>query len=446
MALDPSIYQAAQPIQTQMPSLANSAGTAMNLSDMALKNQGMQMNNNAMQLQLQQQQAARDAYANNMGSDGKLDQKGFLSDLGKSSPQAAMDYSEKFNKMNKDAADAQGAQLDAANKVVGQTLPKMQYLAGLSEDDRAKAFPEVMGQLEASGVPMNNVPKDSSGNYIYDPGWFKQSHSILQNTSDNLANMQKRADIQKTYADIGKAPAELNAALYGSRSPNAELSSQYQKEAAPIKASQMYAGQMLDAYKNQSPQGDAALVLNAYKIKFPNAPDVNSLEELTKSQSASDTFKNAANKVLEGGLDQNTRDNLMRDGISTFRANRDTLQGIQQRYNDRAKFQNVNDPTLTSEPAVDKTYGDMMALQKNIGPYVPPSQRPGIMASVTGGIKSLVNIGGDQKASADQSAQKFRRVGSNVSADEVDQYAMKHGLTRSGAQDALKGFGYAIGR
>jgi hypothetical protein len=393
MALDTSIFQNSKVNPVVMPDAAQSMAKAMSIKQMAMQNQ-------QSQIAMQQQQGVRQAYANNTGDNGQLNQQGFLSDLGKVSPQASMDYQEKFNKMNKDSADASSAQLDNVSKLTAQVLPSMTYLAGLPDDARAKAYPQVMGQLEQKGVPMQNVPKDASGNYLYDPGFFNMSYSTLKNTAENLSNMKSQSEVAKNYSEMGKAPAEINALNNGPRSPNAEITSQYQTDAKPLKGSQMPMNQMMDNYKNPSPQGDASLVLNAFKIKFPNAPDVNSLEELTHSQAASDTFKNAAAKALSGGLDQNTRDNLMRDGISTFRANYDSLQGVKDRYNARAAHAQVNDPTMTYEPAMDKTYNQAMATQDKIGPYVPPSDRGGISGTISKLASSVLGVGGNQTASA----------------------------------------------
>jgi hypothetical protein len=193
---------------------------------------------------------------------------------------------------------------------------------------------------------------------------------------------EKQAQTTKAYSEVGQGPAKLNADLYGARSPNAELSSQYAKDAAPLKSSQMPMKQMMDNYAHPSPQGDASLVLNAFKIKFPTAPDVNSLEELAKSQATPDQWKQMANHAISGGLDQGTRDNLMRDGISTFRANYDSLNDVKDRYVARQQQQNVNDKSLTYEPAMDRTYKQAMALQDKVGPYVPPSQRGGFSGTM----------------------------------------------------------------
>lgn len=392
MPVDASIYQGVNTAPMTMPSVADAAKNAMTLSQLAMQNRQMQLQN-------QTNQTVNQSYQKNTDPNGKLNQQAFLSDVGKVNPSAAMQYQQQFSTMGKADAENQKDQADAYQKKFSLISTKLDYLAGMSQDKRAAAYPQVMDQLQQQGVIK---PGDAPAQY--DDGWFRQTLATGQKMKDSLDNQKTSADISKTYSDIGQAPAKLNSELYGSRSPNAELTSQYDKQAQPVRNSQMAMQQMLDNYKNPSPQGDKSLILNAFRIKFPNAPDVNSLEELTKAQSVPDSWKATATHALEGGLDQATRDNLMRDGVSTFRANVDSLKGIQQRYQGRAQQQNVNDPTITSEPAIDKTFDTAMNLQKQIGPYVPPADRGGFMAGVNKFASKLIGIGGAQSASAAPSA------------------------------------------
>lgn len=386
MAIDSSIYSNIQP-PAQAPNLLGAAETGMKLGQLGIQQAQMQR-------QMQTQQQVRQAYLTNTDENGNLNQAGVLSDLGKVNPMAAQDVGNTFAASNKSQAEAKAAQLDAVQKTLGVTGPAFDYMAGMPDDQRAAAYPKIIQQLKSQGVDVSTM------DHPYDPSLFSQYYGNWQNSKPHLENLKTQAETAKDLSEFSQGPAKLNTELYGSRSPNAELTSQYDKQAAPVRSSQMAMAQMLDNYKNPSPQGDASLVLNAFKIKFPNAPDVNSLKELSESQAAPDAWKNTANKVLSGGLDQPTRDNLMRDGASTFRANVNTLQGIQQRYQARAAAQNVNDPTLTAEPAIDKTYSDAMALQKQIGPYVPPSDRGGFMAGANKLVSKVLGTSGPKSANA----------------------------------------------
>jgi hypothetical protein len=373
MPIDASIYGLQK--TPEMPSYLDAQTKAMGLSQM-----GMQQAQ-AMR-QAADQRAVRDAISQNVNQDGSLNQPGALSYLAKSAPHLIPQQTEQFAKVNKDTSEAGLKQNELAQASASQVGAIVDHLKGLPFDQAQKLYPAVrqLG-ISAKAFGASDAPEQLT------PEWLDAVHARMQGSKPYLEN-------QKTISETAMAPAKLNAELFGSRSPNAELSSQYNKDIAPIRGSQGAMNQMLDNYKHPSPQGDASLVLNAFKIKFPNAPDVNSLKELSESQAASDHWKNMATKALSGGFDQPTRDNLMRDAASTYRANVDTYKGIQERYNARARQQNVNDPTLTYEPAIQKTFDEAMKLQDQIGPYVPPSQRGGIMGKVMGSAQSMLGLGG----------------------------------------------------
>lgn len=395
MPIDTSIYANIQPVQT--PNVLDAGIKAATLGDLSMKNQQMQTD-------MQTQQAMKAAYANNTDASGNLNQQGFLSDLGKVSPMAAMQYGQQMNAMQKSQAETQAAKMDALEKVHAAAMPGFNYLGSMSPEDRAKAYPQVRQSWQDAGLPVQHTPPPDQ---FDDKGWFQPAYAQIQQSVAGLAAQKSQSEIAKNMSEVATAPAKLNSELYGSRSPNAELSSQYDKQAQPVRSSQVAMQQMLDNYNHPTPQGDASLILNAYKIKFPGAPDVNSLDELSKSQSAPDKFKNAAAAALAGGVDQPTRDNLMRDGISTYRANVNSLQGVQQRYQARAKAQNVTDQTLTYEPAINKTFSDAMDLQKGLGPYVPPSDRGGFMAGLSKMASNVLGTGSPSTANAGNSAPKM---------------------------------------
>lgn len=375
MPLDPSIYSQIQTPNQNQGSPIDQARNILSLGQM-----GMQQAQ--MGYEMRQNAAIRNAYARNTDpQSGQLDRGSFLSELGQTAPMAASQFQNQFVAQDKAKAEAQTAQMQAAHATVSATLPAMQYLYSLPDNEAAKAYPGVMNQLQAQGIPTNNAPQS------WDRGWAQQGIQIGMRTKEGLENAM-------LASNVGKAPAELASTVYGSRSPNAEISSQYDKQAQPVRSSQLAMNQMIDNYKNPSPQGDASLILNAYKIKFPNAPDVNSLKELSESQAAPDMFKQMANKAISGGVDQPTRDNLMRDATSTYRANVNSLRGYQQKYFNKAQAQGIPGAgDIVSEPAIDQTYANAMDLQKQIGPYVPPSGRGGIVGALSSVASKVAGIG-----------------------------------------------------
>jgi hypothetical protein len=154
MALDASIYQNLKPIQIDMPSPIDSAQRAMSLSALAMKNQHMGQEAEKMQ------------------------------------------------------AETLAAKMKAQHDILSITQPAMEHLAGMAEPDRAQAYSSVMKQLEQQGVPMQNVPKDASGNYLYDPGHFKRSYEIGHQTKEALDNQLLQKQIAKTAADTDKTEKE----------------------------------------------------------------------------------------------------------------------------------------------------------------------------------------------------------------------------------------------
>lgn len=437
MGIDTSIYsniQAPRPIE--VPSYADAAKNAMSLSSLAMQNRQAQQT-------MQTNEAVKALYAKHTGADGSLDQQGFLSDLGKVSPQSAMEYQQHFAKMGKEGADAQSAKLEAAQKTLGLTGPAFDAMAKMPDDQRAAAYPQVIQQLKSQGVDVSRM------DHPYNPDAFTQYYGAWRQNKQSLENQVAQSTIAKNQSETAMAPAKLGAELYGSRSPNAELTSQFNNEPAikSAKSSQVAMNQMLDNFKNRSPQGDASLLLNAYKIKFPDKPDVNSIEELKKAESVPEQWKQALNHRINGLLPDEVVNDLMRDGVSTYRANADSAKPVQEHYQNRARHQNVNDTTLTGIPGVDKTYAEAMKLQDKIGPYVPPTERGGLMAGVTGAVSKALGSSGEKTAAAQEKpAPQFREAGAKVSADEVAQYATRHKMKLSDAQTFLKGQGYAIDR
>jgi len=374
MPVDTSIYSSIKPPENNFNPVS-SVESALKLSDLAMKQQ-------QLGYQMQQQGAIRGALARNTDTQtGQLDRTGVLSDLYKTAPQAAMQMEHQFAASDKAQAEAKTAQMVQAHNVLSVTLPALQYLKSLEQAQQA--YPQVMQGLKDQGIPLTNTPPD------WDRKWADQGIAIGSRTKEGLENAI-------LASNVAMKPAELNAALYGSRSPNAELTTQYDKQAQPVRQSQMAMQQMLQNYKDSSPQGDASLVLNAFKIKFPNAPDVNSLAELSHAEGVTNQMKNWVSEKQSGIKDPEVRADLMRDGIATYEANVRSLQGTQQRYQARAAQQNVNDPTMTYEPAVNQTYNDAMNLKNQIGPYVPPS------GGVTGALSKVAGkiLGGSPSANA----------------------------------------------
>jgi hypothetical protein len=455
MGIDSSIYQAAKPIAINIPSPLDAAESQMKLSTLGMQQQQMGYQMAQQRMQMQQQQAMRQAYADNTDpTTGQLNRQGALSQIGQTNPMAASQLSNQWAEQDKNAAEAKSAQLAAAQSAVTVSLPGMEVLNSMPEDQRAAAFPAYAQQWEKQGVNMPNFPKTSDGTYLYDPNTFNQAYQNLTKTKQYLDQQTQQTGLASTQAGTAKTLAEtkqlntgaaLNAELYGSRSPYSTQQDAYNKEPAVATAhqSQVYMQQMLGGYKDPTPQGDASLIINAFRIKNPGAPDVNSLKEMSEAQGIPDQWKNLANKSLNGGMDQPTRDNIMRDGAVAYNSNIQSLSGTQQKYQQIAKLNNLPNSNFTTEPAIDKTNSEVAGLQSKIGPYLPPAQRGGIMS----GVANL--FGGGSQSSPAQAAGTAAQTQTpsskgNVTQDTAAKYATKHNMTLSGAISSLTSQGYVV--
>jgi hypothetical protein len=194
--IDAGIYQGLK--QYEAPDMMGMAGKAMTLQQMAMQNRKLQSD-------ADEDAAIKSAFAQNIGADGKINQAGALSAIGKVSPTKALQYQEQFTK---NAA----AQAENFLKVRAAALPTMEHLAGLKEEERAAAYPAAMAYLEKNGVPMDRVPKDpETGLAIYDPGHFAQSYGTLKNTPEYLDQMLKKANINNLNAQAEKNRRERSS-------------------------------------------------------------------------------------------------------------------------------------------------------------------------------------------------------------------------------------------
>lgn len=403
MAIDASIYQNLRPVQT--PDIADVMQKAMTLKQLAYQNQ-------QQDYALQKQQALRDAYASNMNPDGTVNQQGAISQYSKIDPMGGIALGNSLSEMAKKRAETTSAEADSIPKQIAAVAPVIQNLNKMSEEDRAKNFDPAMKSLAAQGYHPPNVPMDAKGNYLYDPDHYKLSVDTLMNSPYYQDYLQKQAGVAETksktainYSNVAQGPAALKEKQFGRSSPNATLSNQYAEDPS-IKLARSSQGpmqQMLKNFSDKSPQGDASLVLNAFKIKFPNAPDVNSLAELSHAQGVTDQMRQWASQTLNGLKDPETRDNLMRDGIATYEANVGSIRGTQQKYLTKAQNQGVpGAQDIVNEPAVDQTYTAAMKLKKEMGPYVPPTERGGFVGGITKAAANTLGVGSNKANASDQ--------------------------------------------
>lgn len=200
MPIDTSMYANAQPIPVSIPDPMTAVYKGMAMGKMALEQQQLQR-------QAQTQMATRQAAIDNTDANGTLDQLGMTSQLSKTDPIAGQALAATFADTNKKQADAKSAQIDAAQKAESLAVPTAQWLNGMSESNRAKAYPLAMQKLKAQGVNMGDWPDQ------YDPDHFAQSYKMmtaqLPALKDFLANQATQATTDKTNAETGVIPSQI---------------------------------------------------------------------------------------------------------------------------------------------------------------------------------------------------------------------------------------------
>lgn len=341
MGIDTSIYSNVQPVQVNIPSPLAASQQAMSLSQLGM--QQMQM-----QRQMMTQQATQQSYAKNTDpTTGQLNQQGFLSDLGKSGfGQAAQDYSAQFAKANKDAADAQAAKLDAAQKAYTLTGPAFDYMNKLPEDDRAKVYPNVVAQLKAQGVDTSNM------DHPYDPALFNQYYGTWQNNKQNLANMldqantgKSQAETVKDYAEAAKAQSETYkrpgvspqtndpAQLVPNQVPKDHQAAAFNEIDAAENTKRM-SGSIMDSF-NQAVQDTQGLGRVTSLIKTPRStqalhqalqPTFKDLEGTVRQAAMDNTFKNVTPNAGDTAADIETKRQALQ-GYLQSKASAPTARG-----------------------------------------------------------------------------------------------------------------------
>lgn len=190
MPIDTSIYGQLQ--APQMPDFLGSMGKAMSLKQ-------MQMQNQAQQLAFDQQDAMKQAMAHNVGPDGKLDQAQTLADLYRFNPQAAMQASEHFNKVNKDAAEAGLKQNELGQAGNAQIGALVDHLNGIPFDQAKKIWPTLVQMaVKSNTLPKGVAPDELTKEYL------DQVHSQMFGSKPYLDNQKTLAEINKTKAETGE--------------------------------------------------------------------------------------------------------------------------------------------------------------------------------------------------------------------------------------------------
>ena len=197
MAIDASIYNnIQQPAPVTAPSPIDMAQKAITLSTLGM--QQMQMAR-----QLRNQSAMQDAFSQNMDANGNIDYQGAINQLGKTSPQAALDLQDQVSKADKAKADAETAKAAAIHQMVTVTHPAAGYLLSLPDDQASQVYHGVVQHLASQGVPVQGFPPE------WDRAKIQQGYDIGSQMKEQLDNQATQAQTAETQAKTAVIPSEI---------------------------------------------------------------------------------------------------------------------------------------------------------------------------------------------------------------------------------------------
>ncbi len=377
--------------------------------------------------QLRTQQGMQDAYRNNSGPDGQLNQAGFLSDLGKVNPQAAIQMQNTLAESGKIQSEAQTAKMNADVAVGKVVYPALKdFMENVPEDQKSTVFDSYVQNLKAKGVPMSvlkQVPMTSDGKALYEPDMMKHMYAQYSNYNDSLGGELTRAEIREKQSQTGKNFAETEKTKSETIKQNPALAGQTNDPAKLVpsmvpKEHQAQALKEIEAAENTRNMSQS--IMDSFDQAAKDVSGAGRATSLVKTprsamalhQAMQPTFKDLEGTVRQAAMD-NTFKNITPDAADTD-ADRATK---------RAALSDYLKSKLSAPTA--RAYGVDLSKYNSTAPY---------------------KGGGQSAATSDKQQSNYRASGSAVSGDEVAQYAMKHGLKLSDAQNYLRSQGYAINR
>lgn len=419
--VDTSIYSNIKPVQITPPDVMGQMGQAMQLGQM-----GMQQ---MAQIQsMKSQMALRQAYQNNVDpTSGQLDQKGVLSDLSKMGmgymvPQTAQG----FSAQNKAKAEADAAQADAAQKFDTVVYPKMKYLAGMSEDDRSRAYPGIMQSISDAGVPMTNVPQ-ANGQFVYDPASFQQHWEAVANSKAAMDFQQAQATVGETraktaeaYASAAKSRSETPTGVTGpvgqSTDPSTLVPQMVPQAMRPKALEEIKTAQDI---KNITPQIMAAFARGSDRNPNTAAQGQREFEGLINT-----TVKDTEGTARQAAFDS-IHKTMTPSGFTAFPGEND------------AKKQTVLEYLQSKQSApTAKAYGIDLSKYDSTSPTPIPN------ANSDGSVSSTPGSGATGVATANAGTPQQSK--GNVNGYTLGAYANKHRKTEAQAAQFLRSAGYTV--
>jgi hypothetical protein len=393
MAIDANIYSQVKAPDASSPFEGVEQG-------MRLSQLGMQQAQ--MGYQMKTQMAARQAMqANTDPQTGQLNRGGFLTDIGKIAPEMQMKFQSDFAAQDKAKAEAQTAQMQAQHGILSVTIPALKYLHDLPDDQAAAAYPGVVSQLAAQGVPMNNIPAQWDRAKI-EP-LYKQGMAMKEQMDTALTGAQTA----ETYSKIGEVADKRLLALKDDLDPDKARGNNLAANQARVYKAQGLQGLLKQTNGNPDPRQMVELAIGAQNMLSNGNSSVEEVRSLIPA-----TAWGNRSKLLEWFTNDphgtNQQKFVERIG-DTIQREMDIAQGqvrntqiaragahqLLQKTNPRGYYSVLSDYGIKPENIKD-------------GKYVP-SQEPQDLASNadSGGLIANANAGEKQRA-APAAMPKFR--------------------------------------
>lgn len=373
----------------------------------------------------QDEQDIRALYAQHTGEDGQLNQTSYLSDLAKVSPELAMQRKDQFRKQADDDF--------ASNKMkINRVGNALEGLAGMPEEQRAQSYAQVRADLVKSGaIAPNDAPEQ------YDPGLFRQTLMGWRGSEEYQNREKKNAEIAKLNADAKTDPEMKRLSLDKLRAETAKLTAEANK-AGKKNVRELPADKVLLVNEGNSIPSmlkDINVTIGANKDDFgPVGGRLSSMNPYNEKSQTMNSQIGAASQAfgryMEGGVlrkeDEDKYRKMFPNMSDTPEVAKNKLAVVSRLLSQK---QNSNIAALREQGF------DVSGIDKRLDVAEVPSVLTGKEPTRD------MNMPGVSNANADQ---PLRQTGSKVSADEVSQYAMKHGMKASDAKEYLKGQGYAV--
>lgn len=357
--------------------------------------------------------------------------------MGKMMTLRGLQQQEQMNQMKMSEAQ-QAAKVESAKRIQQIALPVMETLVKLPEQERASAFPSLMKDLEAQGMPMNNVPKDPvTGQYVYDPKFVSSTYNTLLNSDYGIARQEKALGMEETRAKIAKLNAEAKGGgsidpykaflIEGAKDKSVERLAgnlgTSQDAARTIKNVEQLIGFDLNKYDPSKNTVDGK------KVDLPGV-SIPALGRFTAYSSDARVLDNTASKLFNIELKDRSG-----AAVTTPELERLKMEYSQGKFNTESEILG----------AMKRYKSALLSKMRDIEAANPSAaSRYASQGGTTSGyLQDGVATKEKQAAgSVNASETNFRKVGTKISKDEVMQYATKYGMTAEAAKSYLKGQGY----